>query len=262
MRPLATLGLGLAFGLVLASAAHAGNVVAALDGPPGETPPRVDVTETPVAVDPLGVATNADAMSDRAFARSTAVALPAGGFDLSMRTAVEYGSLASVAAGLGHNFELSASVGYGRQLGHDVGAGAKVMLARHPTWAASLEASWHAVQVSSNNASLLTGDFKISGCVADCGAMLTFGLGLTMASSDYDSQTKPMLELSAIFGTGLVRPLLEAVTLAGDENFGFAGLRFGGRHVGVDLGVGVVASSDNGNSDSGIAMMLGLGVRP
>src|SRR5450432_3527726 len=94
-------------GILLAAAtAHADNRVAVADqvGPPGmatEEPPHVD---RPVVVEPtpspLAKLADADAMSDRAFGRSTALMLQSGQFDFSMRTAVEHGSMLSVAAGL------------------------------------------------------------------------------------------------------------------------------------------------------------------
>jgi len=269
MRPVVTLGLGVAFGLVLAEAAHADNVVAVLDGrPPGLTPaeePRLDArAPAPADVDAIGVATDNDALSDRAYGRSTAIPLRSGAFDLSMRTAVEHGSMLSVAVGLGHGAELSADAGYGREVGRDVGIGLKLMFARHPKWAAAFDLSLHSVGLDNDEAVLVTADLKLTTCIVDCGAMLTFGIGV-MREADgngYDSPTVPFLELSAVFGTGYVRPLLEGLSFAGMANFGFAGFRLGGRHVGVDLGVGLGGALADDGSDGGLAMMVGVGVRP
>jgi hypothetical protein len=257
----------LGLGVVLAAAnAHADNRVAVVDpaGPPGltpEEPPRVD---RPVVVDPspapLTTLADADAMSDRAFGRSTALVLRSGQFDFSMRTAVEHGSMLSVAAGLGHNIELSSSAGYARRIGDDYSLGVKFGLTQHRTWSLAISTSLSSLSLEGIRQSLLAADLIVTTCAFDCNMMLTAGVGAAVVS---DSQTGPVpfLELSMIFGTGYVRPLVEGMTLQGDANLAFAGFRVGGRHVGVDLGVGLIGGAQGG-SENDVGMMVGVGVRP
>jgi hypothetical protein len=92
--------------------------------------------------------------------------------------------------------------------------------------------------------------------------LFTGGAGIVNVQQDYDSPSPvPFLELAMVFGTGLVRPMIEGMSLSGALNFGYAGFRIGGRHVGVDLGVGLGATMDD-SSESFAAMVVGLGVRP
>ena len=237
-------------------------------GPPGltrrtEDPPPVErpVAEPP-ATDLLARARDGDASSDRAFGRSTAIALRPGQFDFSLRTAVEQGSMLSIAAGLGHGVELSVDAGYARQLGSDYGAGIKLVLAEHATWAFAIDAGLHSMHIAGDSGAIFSADLKVTHCALDCGMLFTAGVGLAAAAvSDGEAPPLPFFELSMVFGTGPIRPLLEGLTLAGAANFGFAGVRFGGRHVAIDAGLGLGGSLDSGG-DAGKAMMVGLAVRP
>jgi len=270
MRPAAIVALGLGLGVVMAAAnvhadAPADKRVAAL-GPPGEEPPRVAAWVPPAPeVDVLGQRQNADAASDRSFGRSTAIALDGGQLDFSLRTAVEDGSMMSVAAGLGHGVEISADAAYGRQLGSAWGMGAKWSFERHATWALAIDTSVTSLGISSNSSdhgTMWSADLKVTTCAASCGMLVTAAAGAVYVQQDYNSSTPtPFLELAMVFGTGLVRPMIEGISLSGDVNLAFAGFRLGGRHVAVDLGVGLGASLGD-NSDSFTEMMVGLGVRP
>ena len=53
-----------------------------------------------------------------------------------------------------------------------------------------------------------------------------------------------------VFGTGLVRPMIEGMSLSGALNFGYAGFRIGGKHVAVDVGVGLGAALDDSSDAS------------
>lgn len=271
MGPVVTLGLGITFGLVLAADAHADvdGRVAVLDSPPPSGPPGLTPTVSaravdPQVVDPSPLATIAagDAMSDRGFGISSAVGLLPAQFDLSMRTVVEHGSMVSVAVGLTHSVEISADAGYARRLADDYGLGVKFTLLRRASYALAIDISLHSTSVESQRNTLAVGDFKITTCALDCNMLLTAGIGLTSAISDYDNQTSPMLELSTIFGRGVVRPLLEALAITGDAgpSLAYGGVRIGGKHVGVDVGVGFL-SLGNGQ-DGSFGMLVGVGVRP
>ncbi|HEY6035649.1 MAG TPA: hypothetical protein VIV58_15350 [Kofleriaceae bacterium] len=267
MRPAVVIG----FGVVLAAASvHAdppanAKRVAALGGPPGEEPPHVAAWVPPAPIaDVLAQRRDADAASDRSFGRSTAIPLDGGQFDFSMRTAVEDGSMISMAAGFGYGVELSADAGYGRQLGHTYGLGLKYAFERHATWAIAVDTSVHSIGIdrTSDDGTMWSADLKLTTCAASCGMLFTAAAGAVYVQQSYNSSSPtPFLELAMVFGTGLVRPMIEGISLSGDQNLGFAGFRLGGKHVAVDLGVGLGATL-GGSSDSFTAMMLGLGVRP
>jgi hypothetical protein len=264
MRPVVTLGLGITLGLVMAAAAHADGRVAVLDGPPGTTPtiaeqaPLVDTQ--PADPTPLATIAAADAMSDRTLGRSTAINLRPGQFDFSMRTAVEHGSMLSIAAGLTDGIELSADAGYARHYGDDYGVGFKFSILRRATLALAIDASVHSTSEESERSWLLSADFKVTTCALDCNMLLTAGVGLVTTPGE-NGDTMPTLELSMLFGRGVVRPMIEALAIDGNPgaSFAFGGLRIGGKHVGVDLGAGVVEASYN---DAAVGMVVGIGVRP
>jgi hypothetical protein len=237
--------------------------VAALGGPPGEEPPHVEAwVPPPPVVDLVQQRVNDDAAADRSFGRSTAFALDPGQFDFSMRTAVEDGSMLSMAAGFGHGVELSVDAAYARQIGSDYGVGLKVAFDRHETWSLAVDTSVHTVSVnrSDDRGTMWSADLKVTTCAASCQMLFTGGAGVVYVQ-DNETPPVPFLELAMVFGTGLVRPMIEGMSLSGALNFGYAGVRIGGRHVAVDLGVGVGALIDD-SPDSFAAMMLGLGVRP
>ena len=267
MRPAVTLGLGLSLGLVMAAAAHADGRVAVLDGPPGTTPtiaeqaaPMIDTLQP--AADPAPLATIAanDAMSDRAFGRSTAINLRPAQFDFSMRTAVEHGSMLSIAAGVSDGLELSADAGYARHLGDDYGVGFKISVLRRATYALAIDLSIHSTSEESVRSWLASADFKVTTCALDCSMLFTAGLGFVTAPGE-NSDTMPTLELSMLFGTSVVRPMIEVLAIDGDAgaSFAFGGLRIGGKHLGVDLGAGVL---DISYRDPAVGMVVGVGVRP
>jgi hypothetical protein len=266
MRPVVTFGLGISFGLVMAAAAHADGRVAVLDGPPGTTPvigEQAHVDPQPVT-DPAPLATIAagDAMSDRAFGRSTAINLRPGQFDFSMRTAVEHGSMLSVAVGLTTGVELSADAGYARHVADDYGVGVKFSVLRRASFGLAIDVSVHSTSEESVRSSLASADFKVTTCALDCNMLFTAGVGFTTTTSDNGGQTMPTLELSMLFGRGVVRPLLEALAIDGDSgaSLAFAGLRIGGKHLGVDLGVGLLGADIT--QQSAFGMLVGVGVRP
>ena len=271
MRRAAT-SIGLLFGVILAAAnAHAAPRVAALDGPPGQTlaeqPPHVDrpvYTTEPVA-SPLAQFAADDPTHDRAFGRSTAMSLRPGEFDFSMRTAVEHGTMLSVAAGLTDGLELSVDAGYARNVANDYGVGMKFSVLRRPTYALAVDVSMHSTsEAGSDRVTILFADFKATTCALECNMLVTAGAGIAATNSSYDGSTMPTLELSMIFGGGVVRPMLEGLTVLGDAgaSFAFGGVRIGiARHVGVDIGAGYLGISGFG-SEGSFGMVVGVGVRP
>jgi hypothetical protein len=240
-------------------------------GPPGTTPssdgPRVERALAPSDDGPqptFAAALSADAASDRAFVRSTAGTLRQGQFDFSFRTAVEHGSMLSIAAGLGHAIEFSADVGYSRDLGSAGGFGLKIGVAQHRTWAVAVDGSLSGLGIAGQGLSgeglLAAAEVALTTCAASCTLLYTIGGGMAFPIGDTSAPASPFLEISAIFGTGVVRPLVEGIALDHFGKLAFAGLRFGGRHVAVDAGVGLVTLDDV--TQNGAAMMVGLGVRP
>jgi hypothetical protein len=272
MRPAAIVGLGLGLGVILAAASGRADPrapeprVAAAEpalAPPGEEPPHVAAWVAPAPVtDVLQQRRDDDAASDRSFGRSTAIALAPGQFDFALRTAVEDGSMMSVAAGLGHGVEVSADAAYARQLGSEYGVGLKLAFDRHATWGLALDTSVHSVSVDRGDerGTMLSAELKVTTCAASCGMLLTVGAGI-LDVQDAVSPPVPFLELAMVFGTGLVRPMIESISFSGSLDFAYAGFRIGGKHVAVDLGVGLGAALDD-SSDTFTGMMVGLGVRP
>ena len=233
-------------------------------GPPGEAPVRDQPAyDPPVEPDQLAALAAGDATSDRAFGRSTAVGLLPGQRDISTRTAIEHGSMVSVAAGVSNMVELSADFGYARTVGDTEGTAIKLTLLRRATWAMAIDAGFRSTSYQSERTTSLTSSFRITVCPLDCNMLLTVGAGLSITGGDLsnynNSAPQPIADLSMIFGKGLVRPLVEGMTIDGNTNVAFGGLRIGGRHVGVDIGAGVI-SLQYGSTDVG--MMLGVGVRP
>jgi hypothetical protein len=251
--------------LLVATNAHATPFGDFTGGPPGETlPVREQPTyEAPAPEqDQLAALAASDAMSDRAFGRSTAVGLLPGQFDISTRTVVEHGSMVSFAAGVSRLIELSADFGYARTVGDTEGVAIKFTLLRRGTWAMAIDSGFRSTNTESVRSTTLSSDFRITTCPFDCNMLLTIAVGLSLTGGDVnngDGGPHPLADISMIFAKGLVRPLIEAMTLDGDTNMAFAGLRIGGRHVGVDIGAGVL---DVQYGSTNVGMMLGVGVRP
>lgn len=228
---------------------------------------RMAVADPGAPVDPGDPATlhairDADAASDRGYGLSTAIALDRGQLDLSLRTAVEHGSMLSAAAGLGHGLELSFAIGYGRTLGTDYTFGAKAQLVDDEDFAFALDLSVDVLQDGDDeNATMWTVDAKATRVTRY--VVATGALGFMRISEMGEVPAVPFVEGSLLLGAGPVRPLVEAFSFFGLYNLAFAGLRCGGTHVAFDLGAGVggpLATDPSG--DTGVVLMLGLGVRP
>src|SRR3569623_2722993 len=100
--------------------------------PPGLTPPAA--TQPPLS--PIDLSDRDDAAADRAFGTSSALGVPAGRGELSLRGA-QGGGLFSAAVGIGHGIEISGDLG-GSSMAALVGSDDKIELARTRTWAFAL----------------------------------------------------------------------------------------------------------------------------
>lgn len=239
--------------------------------PPGMTPLAADVDEPPqvtapapaqpAVLAPLALAAARDAADDRAYGTSTALTVPAGKIDASLRAA-PFGAIAGVSAGLVDGLEVSADgsvlavEGDGAQ---SYGFGAKLALARTARWALAIQGSYHVLgdDGESSGTALWSLGGVVSGCTdAQCSALLSFGGGV-MVSDDFESDRIPYAWGSALLGTGGFRPILEAAVLEGGV-LGFLGARMGGKRVAFDLGIGFLG----GGGEGGGLPIAGLSVRP
>ncbi len=236
--------------------------------PPGMTPYVGDTDEPPRVVTPvaaprtsLELAAARDAADDRAYGTSTALVVPDGKVDVSLRVA-PIGGIASVTAGLGGGIEISADAG-GLVVGEDgasvYGGGIKLALARRGSWALAVEGSYH--KGGDTGESVSTGLWGlgavVSGCTDHaCSALISLGGGM-LGTRDADPSAMPYAWGSALLGTGGFRPIIEAAWL-GDGVIGFLGARMGGPRVAVDAGIGFVG----GGGAGGGLPVIALSVRP
>lgn len=216
--------------------------------PPGLTPPIA----APAPRSPLDQADLDDAAADRAYGTSTALVVPGGRVDLSVRGA-QGAVLFSAAVGVGHGIEISGQLG-GAQGVALVGGDLKIAVARTRTWALALDAGYHVFGVEDGGG----GAFNIGGAAsyASDSAMLSFGAGLFGAG---DGGAAPYADASLIVGRGPFRPILEGAMFGSPWWFG--GARMGNGHVCLDVGVGGGGAGD-GASGVGPVPLVGLTVRP
>jgi hypothetical protein len=253
--------------------------------PPGMTPPAGDTDEPPPAMPPpvnavdpfrapsltqvaappalvltpIELAAQRDSADDRAYGTSTALVVPDGKVDVSVRAA-PIGGIASVTAGVGGGFEISADAGavVGEEGVDAYGFGGKLALARKGGWALALQGSYHTLGDGDGDPlSLWSAGLVASGCTDhDCTALLSLGGGV-LGATDNEGDTVPYAWASMLLGTGGFRPILEG-TIVSDGMLGFLGARMGGRHAALDLGLGIVGGSGEG----GALPVAALSVRP
>ena len=232
--------------------------------PPGLTAPApeaslrhvVDVPAPPPVLDQVA---GYDAAYDRAFLTSSAMTLAPGHVDVSARSALDHGGIAGIAVGLARDFELSINGAKVGGVGKGLGVDLKVAVLRHDTWAAAITGGVFGEWSSSGGTTskLFTTAIRITTCTgATCNGLFTFGGGFAVSSND----VTPMLDSSFVIGKGFVRPLLELQILTGE--IGFFGARFGGRHVGVDVGIGKIWGDLSYAISSDPMAMLGVSIRP
>ena len=246
-----------------------------IDEPPPGSPPPADVPEpafrapsltavsAPPAPEPAPIELSAarDSASDRAYGTSTALVVPDGKVDMSVRAA-PIGALASITAGLGSGLELGAD--YGGIIGEDgigsYGIGGKLALARKGSWAFAVQGSYHQLGGDGEGEplTLWSAGAVVSGCSGhDCAALISLGGGV-LASSDSSDDTIPYAWGSMLLGTGGFRPTVEGTVLEGGM-LGFLGARMGGRNAALDLGLGILAGPDG---EGGALPVAALSVRP
>jgi len=235
--------------------------------PPGMTPLAADTDEPPSppapapALSPIELAAARDAADDRAYGTSTALTVPAGKVDASLRVA-SFGGIASVSAGVVDGLEVSADMGL--VLPEDgaasYGVGAKLALVKKGGWGLAVEGSYH--QMGDDGGGGAVGLWSLGGVVSgctdrECSALLSFGGGV-LVSEDSASDRLPYAWASALLGTGGFRPVLEGAVLEGGV-LGFLGARMGGRKVAFDLGIGILGASAG---EGGALPIAGISVRP
>lgn len=256
--------------------------------PPGMTPPAGDIDEPPPGVaapanapepafrapsltavappaapqlTPIERAARRDAASDRAYGTSTALTVPNGEVDASLRFA-PVGGILSLTAGLGAGVEISVDAGgvVGESGVASYGIGAKLALAHKGGWGLAVQGGIHKMGDSESDAlSLWNLGAVLSGCSdADCSALLSLGGGVLGSSENSSGDTIPYAWASMLLGTGGFRPIIEGTVLQGGV-LGFLGARMGGRHAALDLGIGFLGG-DGG--DGGALPVAALSVRP
>ena len=256
--------------------------------PPGMTPPAGDIDEPPpgvpapaspaepafrapsltAALPPAAPeltaierAARRDSANDRAFGTSTALTVPDGQVDASLRIA-PVGGILSLAAGLGNGIEISVDAGgvVGEDGVGSYGIGAKLALAHKGGWGLAVQAGIHSMgDGESDSISLWNVGAVVSGCSdADCSGLISLGGGVLGSSDSYDDKI-PYAWASMLLGTGGFRPIIEGSVLQGGI-LGFLGARMGGRHAALDLGIGFLGSSEGG--DGGALPVAALSVRP
>lgn len=234
--------------------------------PPGMTPLAADTDEPPSppapapALSPIELAAARDAADDRAYGTSTALTVPAGKVDASLRVA-SFGGIASVSAGVVDGLEVSADMGL--VLPEDgaasYGVGAKLALVKKGGWGLAVEGSYH--QMGDDGGGGAVGLWSLGGVVSgctdrECSALVSLGGGV-LGSTEGSGQTIPYGWASVVLGTGGFRPILEGSVLEGGV-LGFLGARMGGTRVAFDLGIGFLG----GNGEGGGLPIAGLSVRP
>jgi len=236
-------------------------LAAAQPGPDDPTPPGMTPLVVPPPAPPSGLdlADQRDAAADRAFGASTALVVPRGTADVSIRAGS--GVLdTSVAIGLGAGLELSADYGRG---GNESMAGAALKLAvvREGLFGLAIEGGYH----STNNQDTANPDGSVwsAGVAASlcsdssCAVLLSVTAGEV---GDGNNHTGTYATGSVLFGTGGFRPILE-VAVASGQSAEFLGVRMGGHSVAIDVGI-AAASSDDDEDGGAVIPLFGLTVRP
>jgi hypothetical protein len=217
--------------------------------PPGLTPPIA----APLPPAPVDQVDQDDAAADRAYGTSTALVVPGGRADLSVR-AGEGGILFSAAIGLGSGIEVSAQLGGVSELAL-VGGDLKIAVARKRTWGMAIEGGYHLVGDGEGGG----GVFSVGGVVTAVsdGAVFSFGGGVIGASG---GTSVPYAHTSLVLGRGGFRPIVEGA-VASTTQAAFVGVRIGNGRAALDAGVGF-GRADDGSGGVGPLPLLGLTLRP
>jgi len=223
--------------------------------PPGMTPPVVPARAVPPPPSGLELADQRDAAADRAFGSSTALVVPRGTADVSIRAGS--GVLdTSVALGLGGGLELSADYGRGGNQSM-AGAALKVGLVREGMFGLAIEGGFHST--NNQDSSTPSGTAWSTGAAASlcsdssCAVLLSGTAGIVGDGNHSGTYATG----SVLFGTGGFRPMLEVAVISG-ESLEFLGVRMGGRNASVDVGIAAASDEDGG----AVIPLFGLTVRP
>jgi hypothetical protein len=216
---------------------------------------------------PLEDARDRDAATDRAFAYSTAIALPSGDFEASLRFA-PFGAMLGAAVGFGGSAEAYVdAAAVPQQAGMSgYGIGVKLVILRGATSALAIDSSYH--KMADSNCSNCSNDtwqagLKASVCAgASCRGLMTFGVDvLAQAHQTTDRIFTPNASVLFRIG-GAWKALVEGALMTSSSGalaLGFAGLRIGNRKVAFDAGVGFGQGTDG---SSGATPLFGLSLRP
>jgi hypothetical protein len=224
--------------------------------PPGLTP------SAPPA--PLDLARDRDAAADRGLVLGTAIALPSGAVDASVR-AVATAGMVSLAVGLGSGLEVSFDAGAvfapSDATAQAYGGSAKLVIVRRAQWALAVDASLQRYTTSTMTGHVVgTGSAMATGCMgAGCFVLATAASGVTVLN-DGDSLLAPFVAGGLLVGRSWFRGIAEGAAGPGIGAVGFAGVRIGGKHFALDAGMGVVAPESH--SAPPPLPAVGLSLRP
>lgn len=222
--------------------------VAAVDGfrPPGQTAPAPLIAPVPPTADQPAHAETTPLEKRRAIPSSgrglighTALTVPAGSVEVSMRSVVPYAGLATISAGIRSTTELSAELG-GVLEGEDpvavFGAGVKQVLVRGDRVQVSVGGTIRRLR-DPEAESVTIGQFggTVSAC-ADRRCSLLFSSGLSvMYTSEVDSM-RPVISLGISAGSLNTRFLGEVFVVERAAAV-FGGVRFGNAKFTGDVGL-------------------------
>ena len=221
-------------------------VVAVLVSSSAHADPNADAIDT-LARAPL---------ADRGIVLGTALTVPAGEVELSVRTVIVAGE-ATVAIGITPTTELWVDAALGVALDHTYAVGLKQVMVHRPAWQLALEgAARHITEYDSDSydpvgtlsfgptlggrADAFALTAITSACADDCHALFTGGMtAAVMPSSTAQYAALFYAWLDASYGGEHVRGIVELAAVPGVGGaFGMVGLRAGWRHVAVDVGLG------------------------
>jgi hypothetical protein len=240
--------------------------------PPGVAAPEQPQPPPPIAA--LDLAQQRDAASDRGFLVGSAITIPQGKVEASVRYATGEitGTMINGGAGLSRDFEVSADLAQSfKSWSRTYGLGGKLVAIRRASWALAFEAGYRHIYDGSGTASdyhsYYTAGARITGCFdGACSILGTFGvagIGMETVVIDGGGATRllvlPVLSGSVTFGTGIARPFVEGVVSFGA--LGIMGVRFAWKSAAIDLGVGGGAVAGSGGTASANAL-VGITFRP
>jgi hypothetical protein len=201
-------------------------VVAVLVSSSAHADPNADAIDT-LARAPL---------ADRGIVLGTALTVPAGEVELSVRTVIVAGE-ATVAIGITPTTELWVDAALGVALDHTYAVGLKQVIVHRPAWQLALEgAARHITEYDSDSYDPV-GTLSFGPTLG--GRADAFALTAIASACADDCRALFYAWLDASYGGEHVRGIVELAAVPGVGGaFGMVGLRAGWRHVAVDVGLG------------------------